>query len=45
MWNITQPQQRRSDKCYNKDKHEKMLKEISQTQMDKYCMILLIGGS
>lgn len=45
MWNITQSQQRGSDKCYNMGEHEKMLKEISQTQMDKYCVNLLIEGS
>ena len=41
--NIMQPEKgMKFCKCYNMDKPEDiMLSEISQSQMDKYCMILL----
>ena len=41
--NIMQPEKgMKFCECYNMDKPEDiMLSEISQSQMDKYCMILL----
>ena len=43
---LSPKKKRSSDTCYNVDDIEDiMLSEISQSQKDKYCMILLIWGT
>ena len=45
-WILFHKKEWNSDTCYNMDELENiMLSEISKTQKDKYCMILLIWGT